>query len=685
MPHSILTKKYMTTTAFPRISRNAIIFATLTLAYISAAQSFAGGIIFYTSGGSPYVNVVQYETYTAPNAHLSYITVKGGQKTQIQSAGIIANIPLPTTGSEYSLEDIQTNIAQANAMASRQPKYAQAMQKVSQLWNDQIPAAEALQKRRLAEEAAAKKKAAEDAEKNRIAKEADDKRLAADVEQKKKNDAEAKLTIEKDKLASDKMQKEYEAKLAALSEKANEIRFVIRRKLDPKNFPLISRFTGDYYEIELDGELAILATTHTNFSSSGVASVFVGASSEKQIKLNDGFEKTVKLYQESNPADIKRLLDCIDQGPKPVVEGGSPSASTSIPVGGKPTMDSPFENSLGMKFVPIPGIDVLFSVYDTRVQEYEAFVKASGHPWTKPLQILKPTFPAMNVSWLDAKAFCQWLTEKERGEGKITASQKYRLPMDAEWSVAVGSEKYPWGSEWPPPEGAGHYSFLRGGEDGFWMPCGSFSANKYGLYDMGGNVLQWCEDWYRAEMNERVLLDKRTGLKDDGGGQTYRVLRGAAAGEVDPESPELLLSSIHICAEPDKWSPSWGFRCVLVDGSNGNNAPQSRLDAPHLSNNKDFTVSFGNDSIIFHADGAITSTGTSDLKISRGKLINDPIELLRTKAEEKDAEALYELGIRYLTGSGIEENLKNATETLLKASLEGQQDAKKLFMYIGKH
>jgi len=137
------------------------IVAAFIITVISAAQTFAGGIIFYTSGGSPYVNVVQYETYTAPSAHLSYITVKGGQKTQIQSAGIIANIPLPTTGTEYSLEDIQTNIAQADAMASRQPKFAQAMQKVSQLWNDQIPAAEALQKRRLAEEAAAKKKAEE--------------------------------------------------------------------------------------------------------------------------------------------------------------------------------------------------------------------------------------------------------------------------------------------------------------------------------------------------------------------------------------------------------------------------------------------------------------------------------------------------------------------------------------------
>ena len=83
------------------------------------------------------------------------------------------------------------------------------------------------------------------------------------------------------------------------------------------------------------------------------------------------------------------------------------------------------------------------------------------------------THPVVKVNWYDANAFCAWLTKKELAEGKIKEGQKYRLPTDAEWSVAVGlgqekgntpkeksrgiKDVYPWGKEWPPPKGVGNY------------------------------------------------------------------------------------------------------------------------------------------------------------------------------------------------------------------------------------
>ena len=130
-----------------------------------------------------------------------------------------------------------------------------------------------------------------------------------------------------------------------------------------------------------------------------------------------------------------------------------------------PVASGEYVNSLGMKFVPVAGTKVLFSVWETRVQDYGVFAKEAGRKLHRPSIPQEPPHPVVQVSWEDAVAFCTWLSKKE--------GRTYRLPTDAEWSVAVGlgvekgstpHEKalkvagYPWGDAWPPPRGAGNYS-----------------------------------------------------------------------------------------------------------------------------------------------------------------------------------------------------------------------------------
>lgn len=111
------------------------------------------------------------------------------------------------------------------------------------------------------------------------------------------------------------------------------------------------------------------------------------------------------------------------------------------------TKEKPFVNSLGMKFVPVPGTNVLFSIWDTRVQDCRAFIEANPDvdaPYVyTPKFALGENYPALLEEWEQARAFCAWLTQKERKEGKIGQDQEYRLPTDKEWSIAVGESKYP--------------------------------------------------------------------------------------------------------------------------------------------------------------------------------------------------------------------------------------------------
>lgn len=231
-----------------------------------------------------------------------------------------------------------------------------------------------------------------------------------------------------------------------------------------------------------------------------------------------------------------------------------------------PEPGQPFTNSLGMKFVPVGQIRM--SIWETRVQDYDAFCTATGHHRDPADFSQDPTHPVVKVNWFDAVAFCKWLTDKEREENLLEDRQVYRLPTDLEWSAAVGlpnesgatpqardgkiKNEFPWGKQWPMPSGAGNYggSSRRGGT----MPVGSFKPNSLGLYDLGGNVWEWCEESYKGSMASA--------------GRDWGVLRGGSWGTTNRLEMQ---SSYRNVVDRNERDVLYGFRCVL--------APQTSDDA----------------------------------------------------------------------------------------------------------
>ena len=144
--------------------------------------------------------------------------------------------------------------------------------------------------------------------------------------------------------------------------------------------------------------------------------------------------------------------------------------------------------------------------------------------------------PVVQVSWAQAAAYCNWLSEQEGlplfyeidGEDIIGFNPEatgYRLPTEAEWAWVARTDgtgntlKYPWGDQLPPPENAGNFADITAqnylGEimfnynDNYFAtaPVASFAPNHYAIYDMAGNVSEWVHDYYGAVGTFGVEVD----------------------------------------------------------------------------------------------------------------------------------------------------------------------------------
>src|SRR5262249_34367040 len=146
------------------------------------------------------------------------------------------------------------------------------------------------------------------------------------------------------------------------------------------------------------------------------------------------------------------------------------------------------------------------------VGQFRAFVQATGYrrtDWQNPGFPQDDTHPVVNVTWDHARKFCAWLTQTEAGH-------VYRLPTEAEWEYscrAGAPEAYPFHVGEPLPSLSstqanfdGNYPYggaAKGPALRRTTPVGSYQPNGWGLFDMHGNVCEWCADHYGAAYYKR--------------------------------------------------------------------------------------------------------------------------------------------------------------------------------------
>ena len=150
-------------------------------------------------------------------------------------------------------------------------------------------------------------------------------------------------------------------------------------------------------------------------------------------------------------------------------------------------------------------------------RDYGEFLAATGHELPKGWDdenFSLPEQPVVGASWFDAVVYCEWLSG--------LMGKTYRLPTEAEWEKTCrGSEQdglYYWGNE--PPE---TLDYFQGGWKGP-RPVAEWRPNSYGIWNMGDNVHEWCQDWYSADYYKVSLTRNPPGPVKG----TRRVSRGGS-------------------------------------------------------------------------------------------------------------------------------------------------------------
>jgi formylglycine-generating enzyme required for sulfatase activity len=180
----------------------------------------------------------------------------------------------------------------------------------------------------------------------------------------------------------------------------------------------------------------------------------------------------------------------------------------------------------------------------------------SGSPWFDQNFGTNLNLPVEQVSWDDSTNYCARLTAQERAAGRISTNFTYRLPTEAEWEYACRAgttTRFYYGDD-PGYTNLASYAWYGANSHNLSQPVGQLLPNAWGLYDMAGNVWEWCQDSYGVYAGGSLTdpLGPSSG--------TFRVWRGGSWSY----SGQYCRSARRMNHLPTFTYDSLGFRAVLV-------------------------------------------------------------------------------------------------------------------------
>jgi formylglycine-generating enzyme len=239
--------------------------------------------------------------------------------------------------------------------------------------------------------------------------------------------------------------------------------------------------------------------------------------------------------------------------PKPVL----PTPSVSIPFK-KPDMISVSGGTFQMgsnvyddekPIHPVTINSYSIGKYEVTFEEYDAFCAATKRTKAKDEGWGRGKRPVINVSWDDATAYCKWLKDQ--------TGESYRLPTEAEWEYAARGGNKSNGNKYSGSNTLNDVAWNTTNSSSKTHTVGGLKPNELGIYDMSGNVWEWCSDWYDKDYYKNSPSQNPKGPSSTGS----RVLRGGS-----------WLSDVNYCRvagrdddEPANRFNAYGFRVVRND------------------------------------------------------------------------------------------------------------------------